>query len=201
MTLSDKEIQGSGITYGRKTAQAIANSLAAGANAYVFGQLSASGITLSASVNLSSKQNIAQLYATAENNGLDVGSTVVVLTPTEYSKILAELSYDVLGSDRAVADGRVDHAFGFKSIICTGYIPSALSAKGYLIQDCALGVVSRYLPPADEGATEAWKVESDYGLTISMRRVYDAIRGRSSLAGTLLMGCQVAVPSRIVKLV
>lgn len=200
VSITDVEQAETGVRWTADTAAALADSLTRGVNAYVFGQLSSTDITLSADVNLSSKTAVANLYATAEENDIPVDSAVVVLSPSNFASVLGQLDADVYGGSEAIRLGVIPGLYGFKGFVCSSNLPNGVI--GAIIADTAIGIASRYVYPGTEGAySETWQAVTEDGLTIGYRRFMDLPTGTNKFAADVLFGASILQPDKIVKLV
>ena len=199
--ITDKQEAETGIRWISDTTYALADNLTRAVNKTVFNSLSSDSITLSASVTLTSKSAIANLVETAYENDIAVSDAVVVLCPTTYASVLAQLDSSVFGGDEAVKYGYVPNLYGFAGFVCSGDIPSSLSAEGFIIQKDAIALANRYLPSYTEGTyQETWKSVTEEGFNIGFRRFADPSTGMNILAGDVLFGSTIVLPSKIVKL-
>ena len=201
VSITDPEESFSSVHFAGDTAEALADSLTRGINKVFFDQLSSESITLSADVTLTSKSGIANLVEVAYANDLPIDSTVVVLTPSAFAGVLAQLDSSVFGGYEPIQYGLVKNLYGFAGFVCSPLIPSELSATGFLIQRDAIGVVSKYLPSFAEGTySQTWKATNEDGLTIGYRLFGDASLGCNRLAADILFGTKILNPNKIVKL-
>lgn len=83
--------------------KAIADVLGTAAAKYVWGLFTSTNVTLSAALPTS----VTDLVAVCDENGIDPFDSVIVLNPTDYGKLLAELPANVYGGMEAVRDGMV----------------------------------------------------------------------------------------------
>lgn len=199
VSITDVEEAETGIRWASDTAGALADTLTRGVNAYVFGLINATNVTLSADMP-TTKAAVAGLYAVAEENDIPVDSAVVALAPTQFASVLSALDANVYGGSEAVRLGLIPGLYGFKGFVCTSNLPEG--TVGAIICDSAIGVASRYLAPGTEGAyPEAWAATDDDGFTVGYRRFMDLATGTNKFAADVLFGAKLLQPSRIVRLV
>ena len=199
VSITDIEEAETGIRWASDTAAALADTLTRGVNAYVFGLINATNVTLSADTP-ATKAAVAGLYAIAEQNDIPVDRAVVALAPTQFATVLGQLDANVYGGSEAIRLGLIPGLYGFKGFVCTSNLPEG--TNGAIICDSAVGVASRYLYPGTEGAyPEAWSATDEDGFTIGYRRFMDLCTGTNKFAADVLFGAKILQPSKIVRLV
>ncbi len=199
VSITDIEEAETGIRWASDTAYALADTLTRGVNAYVFGLINATNVTLSADTP-STKATVAGLYAVAEQNDIPVDRCVVALKPAQFATVLGQLDANVYGGSEAIRLGIVPGLYGFKGFVCTSNLPEG--TNGAIICDSAIGVASRYVYPGTEGAyPEAWSATDEDGFTIGYRRFMDLCTGSNKFAADVLFGASILQPSKIVRLV
>lgn len=199
VSITDVEEAETGIRWASDTAAALADTLTRGVNAYVFGLINATNVTLSADTP-ATKAAVAGLYAIAEQNDIPVDRAVVALAPTQFATVLGQLDANVYGGSEAIRLGIIPGLYGFKGFVCTSNLPEG--TNGAIICDSAVGVASRYLYPGTEGAyPEAWSATDEDGFTIGYRRFMDLCTGTNKFAADVLFGAKILQPSKIVRLV
>lgn len=199
VSITDVEEAETGIRWASDTAAALADTLTRGVNAYVFGLINATNVTLSADTP-ATKAAVAGLYAIAEQNDIPVDRAVVALGPTQFATVLGQLDANVYGGSEAIRLGIIPGLYGFKGFVCTSNLPEG--TNGAIICDSAVGVASRYLYPGTEGAyPEAWSATDEDGFTIGYRRFMDLCTGTNKFAADVLFGAKILQPSKIVRLV
>lgn len=199
VSITDVEEAETGIRWAKDTAEALADTLTRGVNAYVFGLVNATNVTLSADMP-STKATVAGLYAVAETNDIPVDRAVVALAPTQFATVLGMLDANVYGGSEAIRLGLIPGLYGFKGFVCTSNLPEG--TVGAVIADSAIGVASRWLAPGTEGAyPEVWSATDEDGFTIGYRRFMDLCTGSNKFAADVLFGAKILQPSKIVRLV
>ena len=199
VSITDVEEAETGIRWASDTAGALADTLTRGVNAYVFGLINGTNVTLSASTP-TTKAAVAGLYAIAEENDIPVDRAIVALGPTQFAGVLSALDANVYGGTEAIRNGVIEGLYGFKGFVCTSNLPEG--TNGAIICDTAVGVASRYLAAGTEGAyPDAWAATDDNGFTIGYRRFMNLNSGTNMFAADVLFGAKILQPSKIVRLV
>lgn len=201
VAITDKQIAFTGIDWVRNTSSALAENLSRGVNKAVFNLVNSTNCPLSASFDASSKQTIANLYSIAEENDIPADKSVVVLSPSQFAKVLGLVDYSMVGSGDYVKTGVIDGGlFGFKAFVCSSNLPE--NAKGAIMLSESIGVVSKYLAPATVDAyPEAFAIKDESGFTFGLRRFMNLDKGTDMFAMDVLFGCKCLQPNKIVRLV
>lgn len=190
VAVSDRDIADTGISFVKDAAAGIASVIGRGLNAYVFGMMNASNLPLSAAIELSAKSGTTELYKIAADNGLDVADSVVVLNPTQFAKFLTHVDFMQYGGPEAIRYGYVPGYAGFKSVVCTTYLPDGVD--GVIINRNTVGIASRYLAPLGGAYPQTWKtVDPNSGFSIGFRLFADLKTGTRYLAGEALVGASI----------
>lgn len=198
VSITDKELAYTGISWAKDTGTALADRITRDVNAYVFGLINGTNCPISASFDATAKNVVASLYATATDNDIPVDKAVVVLNPTQFAKVLSMVEYTMVGSGDYIKTGVIDGLFGFKGFVCSGNIGD----KGAIMLDEAMGIASKYLAPMTEGAyPEAWSIVDDNGFALGCRRFMDLNKGADIFAMDVLMGAKLLQPNKVVRLV
>ena len=199
VSITDVEEAETGIRWATDTAGALADTLTRGVNAYVFGLINSTNVTLTADVP-TTKATVAGLYAIAEQNDIPVDRCIVALAPTQFATVLGQLDSNIYGGSEAIRLGVIPGLYGFKSFVCTSNLPEG--TVGAIICDTAVGVASRYLYPGTEGAyPQAWSATDEDGFTIGFRRFMDLATGSNKFAADVLFGAKILQSDKIVRLV
>lgn len=190
VAVSDRDIADTGIAFVKDAAAGIASVIGRGLNAYVFGMMNATNLPLSAAIELSAKSGTTELYKIAADNGLDVADSVVVLNPTQFAKFLTHVDFMQYGGPEAIRYGYVPGYAGFKSVVCTTYLPDGVD--GVIINRNTVGIASRYLAPLGGAYPQTWKtVDPNSGFSIGFRLFADLKTGTRYLAGEALVGASI----------
>lgn len=190
VAVSDRDIADTGISFVKDAAAGIASVIGRGLNAYVFGMMNATNLPLSAAIELSAKSGTTELYKIAADNGLDVADSVVVLNPTQFAKFLTHVDFMQYGGPEAIRYGYVPGYAGFKSVVCTTYLPDGVD--GVIINRNTVGIASRYLAPLGGAYPQTWKtVDPNSGFSIGFRLFADLKTGTRYIAGEALCGASI----------
>lgn len=183
----------------RDGAKAIADVLGTAANKYVFGLMTSTNLPLSASFDGSSKQVFSNLFKITDDAGLDPYECVVVLTPEYFAKALSYLDSNVYGGSEAIRTGVIPGLYGFKSVICSSYLPDGV--KGVILKTNAVGIVSRVNKPAINGYEATWTSATDDGISIGYRVFEHLCYGKAILGGDILFGARILQENGGIRLV
>ena len=192
ISITDRDIGDTGVQFVKDGAIAIAQTIGRGLNAYVFGMMNSTNLPLSATFNVGTKQSptASKLYQIAAENGLDVEDSVVVLDPKNFADLLGILDSYVYGGPESVRYAYVPGLFGFKSVVCSTYLPDGVN--GVIINRNTVGLASRYNAPLAAAYPQTWKAtDPDSGFTIGFRVFADLKTGRRYLAGEALVGASI----------
>ena len=94
-----------GINWIKDSAYALADRITRDVNKYAMGLFNTTNVTLSATLDVSSKATVASLYKTAADNDIPVDRAVVILGPTDFAKVLAMVDYNMVGSGDYIKTG------------------------------------------------------------------------------------------------
>lgn len=192
LEIDDRALGDTGIQWVKDGAAAIATSIGRALNAYVFGMLNATNIPLSATFDVGTKAapTSHKLYQIAAENGLDVGDSIVVLDPKNFSDLLGTLDVYAYGGPEAIRWGRVPGLFGFKSVVCSTNLDAGIN--GLILNRNTVGLASRYNAPLAGAYPQTWKaIDPDSGFTMGFRLFADLASGRRYMAGDALVGANV----------
>ena len=190
VAITDRDLADTGVQFVRDAAAGIASVIGRGLNKYVMGMLNSTNIPLSASINLSTKASTTNLYKVAADNGLDVADSIVILTPTQFAALLPHVDFMQYGGTEAIRYGYVPGYAGFKSVVCSTYLPEGVD--GVIVNRNTVGLASRYLAPLAGAYPSAWKaVDPNSGFTIGFRLFADLATGTRYLAGEALVGAGI----------
>lgn len=199
IAITDKELAFTGINWVKDSAYALADRITRDVNAYAMGLFNTTNVTLTATLDVSSKTAVASLYKTAADNDIPVDRAVVILGPTDFAKVLSMVDYAMIGSGDYIKTSILERLFGFKAFICSTFLPSGV--KGVIVLDTALGVCSKYLAPMTPGAyPEAWSATDENGFTIGFRRYMNLNTGADIFACDSLFGCRLLQKDKCVLL-
>ena len=199
IAITDKQLAFTGINWVKDSAYALADRITRDVNAYAMGLFNDTNVTLTATLDVSSKTAVASLYKTAADNDIPVDRAIVILGPTDFAKVLAMVDYNMIGSGDYIKTSVIERLFGFKAFVCSTFLPSGV--KGVLALDTVLGVASKYLSPMTPGAyPEAWSATDENGFTIGFRRFMNLNTGADIFACDALFGVKLLQKDRCVLL-
>ena len=199
IAITDKELAFTGINWVKDSAFALADRITRDVNKYAMGLFNTTNVTLSATLDVSSKTAVANLYKIAADNDIPVDRAVVILGPTDFAKVLSMVDYAMIGSGDYIKTSVLERLFGFKAFICSTFLQSGV--KGVIALDSALGVCSKYLAPMTPGAyPEAWSATDENGFTIGFRRFMNLNTGADIFAADSIFGCKLLQKDKCVLL-
>ena len=197
--ITDRQLAATDFNWLRDIATAETNVIARSINKYVFGLINETNCPLSATLDVSSKTAVANLYKIATENDIPVGDAVVVLGPVDYQKVLSYLDSNVYGGSEAIREGRIPGLYGFRAFVCSTFLNEGL--KGAIVSRDAIGLASRYLEPMEGAYPDAWRASDGDIATIGFRHFANLCSGRRYLAREALFGAKVLQKNKIVRLV
>lgn len=202
LAVTDRDLMATGISWTRDATTAIAKTLGRSLNAYVMGLVNSTNCPLSAefAVGTKAQPTIQKLYQIAAENGLDVGDSVVVLNPKNYTDMLGVIDYAMYGGREAVKFGYCDGLFGFLKVVCSDQLADGVD--GFIANRNSVGICSRYLEPLAGAYPVTFKtVDPDSGFSIGWRLFADLNTGIRKFSGEALVGAKVLMPNKIVRLI
>ena len=202
LAVTDRDLMATGISWTRDATTAIAKTLGRSLNSYVMGLVNSTNCPLSAqfAVGTKAQPTIQKLYQIATENGLDVGDSVVVLNPKNYTDMLGVIDYAMYGGREAVVTGYCPGLFGFLKVVCSDRL--AEGVDGFIASSNSIGICSRYLEPLSGAYPVTFKtVDPDSGFAIGWRLFADLNTGIRKFSGEALVGAKVLMPNKIVRLV
>ena len=156
-------------------------------------------VPLSVELTGNTKADFCGLLAEVYAKDMDIGNTILMLTPSTFSAFINALEYDVYGSPEAIQDGRIPKFAGFKSVVVAPNM--AEGWKGALVDANAIGVAARYLKPMDGAYVNAWQSSDPIsGMPIGFREGTDLATGVRYLAGEYLIGASILRDKGIVSI-
>ena len=197
--ITDRQLAATDFNWLRDIATAETNVIARSINKYVFGLINETNCPLSATLDVTSKTAVANLYKIATDNDIPVGDAVVVLGPVDYQKVLSYLDSNVYGGSEAIREGRIPGLYGFRAFVCSTFLNDGL--KGAIVSRDAIGLASRYLEPMEGAYPDAWRASDGDIATIGFRHFANLCTGRRYLACEALFGAKVLQKNKIVRLV
>ena len=197
--ITDRQLAATDFNWLRDIATAETNVIARSINKYVFGLINETNCPLSATLDVTSKTAVANLYKIATDNDIPVGDAVVVLGPVDYEKVLSHLDSNVYGGSEAIREGRIPGLYGFRAFVCSTFLNEGL--KGAIVSRDAIGLASRYLEPMEGAYPDAWRGSDGDIATIGLGHFSNLCTGRRYLACEALFGAKVLQKNKIVRLV
>ena len=197
--ITDRQLAATDFNWLRDIATAETNVIARSINKYVFGLINETNCPLSATLDVTSKTAVANLYKIATDNDIPVGDAVVVLGPVDYQKVLSYLDSNVYGGSEAIREGRIPGLYGFRAFVCSTFLNEGL--KGAIVSRDAIGLASRYLEPMEGAYPDAWRASDGDIATIGFRHFANLCTGRRYLACEALFGAKVLQKNKIIRLV
>ena len=166
----------------------------------VIGLLNDTNVTKTTTSDLSALEDFTGLVKDVYDKQLDLGETVLMLSPEYYGNLLGVLKYAGYGAVDPIQDARVPSFIGFKSVVCAPGLPATW--KGALVDRNSIAIASRYLAPMPgAGYSETWKaVDTNSGLTIGYRVGQQICSGYRFIAGEALFGAQILRPTGLVSI-
>ena len=98
IAITDKELAFTGINWVKDSAYALADRITRDINAYAFGLFNDTNVSLSATLDVTSKTAVANLYKIAAENNIPVDQAIVILGPADFAKVLAMVWYKMMSS-------------------------------------------------------------------------------------------------------
>jgi hypothetical protein len=184
----------------RDTAIAIGDSLGRGIYNTVIALLNDTNVSATTSASLSALEDFTGLVKDVYDKHLDLGETVLMLSPEYYGNLLGVLKYAGYGAVDPIQNGRVPSFIGFKSVVCAPGLPQTW--KGALVDRNSIGIASRYLAPMPgAGYSETWRAtDTNSGLTIGYRVGQQICSGYRFIAGEALFGAKILRPEGLVSI-
>lgn len=198
-SISDRQLQATNLNWVGDLAGAQVRQLGRDVNKYVFGLIGGTGVTLSATLDVSTKTAIASLVKTAADNDINPADAIVVLGPADYYKVLATLDANVYGGTDAIRDGVIPGLYGFYGFVQSTFLP--VGVKGAIIRRDSIGLASRYLEPLQEAYADTWRASDGDMATVGFRYFAKPCSGLRYLACECLFGAKILDASGVVKLV
>lgn len=198
-SISDRQLQATNFSWLKDLAGAQARQIGRDVNKYVFGLIGGTSVTLSATLDVSSKTAIASLVKTAADNDINPADAIVVLGPSDYYKVLATLDANVYGGPEAIRDGVIPGLYGFYGFVQSTFLPQGV--KGAIIRRDSIGLASRYLTPLADAYVDTWRASDGDMATVGFRYFARPCSGMRYLACEVLFGAKVLDANGIVKLV
>lgn len=202
IAITDRELASTGISWVRDATAGLARTMSRSLNAYVMQLVNSTNVPLSAefAVGTKAQPTVQNLYKIAADNNIDVGDSVVVLDPKNFTNLLGILDYAMYGGREGVKAGYCDGLFGFRKVVCSTNLADGVN--GFICGYGGIGIASRYLAPLNGAYPMSTKVvDPDSGFSCGLRMFADLNTGVRKYAIDALVGAKVLAPSRIVRLI
>ena len=197
-TITDRQLQATNFNWLGDLAGAQARQIGRDINKYVFGLFTDTNITLSATLDVSSKEAIASLVKTAADNDINPADAIVILGPADFYKVISKLDSNVYGGTEAIRDGYISGLYGFYGFVQSTFLPAGV--KGVIVSRDAVGLASRYLEPMADAYTDTWRATDGDMAIIGFRVFGKPCSGQRYVAAECLFGCKILLPNKIVLL-
>lgn len=196
---TDRDVAETEVQWFRDVGIAVGDAISRGIYSTVIGLLNDTNVTKTISSDLTADSDFTGLGASVYANELDIGRTVLMLTPEKYYTLVNVLKSYAYGSPEAIQNGNIPNYLGFKSVVCAKGLPQGW--KGALVDADSIGIASRWLAPMAGAYVDAWKgTDPNSGLTIGFRSFANLCTGRRYLDAEVLMGARIIRPSGIVSI-
>jgi hypothetical protein len=204
VSYTDRDFVECDVDFWTKAGAAIGRSLSRQAVKSIIGQLNETNVTATHSFDTAAakdKDATAALYSVAAEADIYPAQAVLVVKPSIYASILAQLDTNVYGGEEAIRTGIVENLYGFKAVFASTEL--AEGVNGAIVHEEAIGIAGRPLTPAVEGAYPEFGTVTDEktGFTIGFRKFTDLVSGKNYLAGEMLYGSNLLQPKAAVLLV
>ena len=197
-SITDRQLAATNFNWLGDIAAAQARQLGRDVNKAVMQMFNDSNITLSATLDVTSKEAIASLVKTAADNDINPADAIVIVGPADFYKILSKLDSNVYGGTEAIRDGYISGLYGFYGFVQSTFLPAGV--KGVIVSRDAVGLASRYLEPMADAYTDTWRATDGDMAIIGTRVFCKACSGMRYVASECLFGCKILLPNKIVLL-
>ena len=197
-SITDRQLAATNFNWLGDLASAQARQLGRDVNKAVMQMFTDTNITLSATLDVSSKEAIASLVKTAADNDINPADAIVILGSADFYKVLSKLDSNVYGGTEAIRDGYISGLYGFYGFVQSTFLPAGV--KGVIVSRDAVGLASRYLEPMADAYTDTWRATDGDMAIIGTRVFCKACSGMRYVASECLFGCKILLPNKIVLL-
>ena len=197
-SITDRQLAATNFNWLGDLAAAQARQLGRDVNKAVMQMFNDSNITLSATLDVTSKEAIASLVKTAADNDINPADAIVILGSADFYKILSKLDSNVYGGTEAIRDGYISGLYGFYGFVQSTFLPAGV--KGVIVSRDAVGLASRYLEPMADAYTDTWRATDGDMAIIGTRVFCKACSGMRYVASECLFGCKILLPNKCVLL-
>ena len=197
-SITDRQLAATNFNWLGDIAAAQARQLGRDVNKAVMQMFNDSNITLSATLDVTSKEAIASLVKTAADNDINPADAIVIVGPADFYKILSKLDSNVYGGTEAIREGYISNLYGFYGFVQSTFLPDGV--KGVIVSRDAVGLASRYLEPMADAYTDTWRATDGDMAIIGFRVFGKPCSGQRYVAAECLFGCKILLPNKIVLL-
>ena len=197
-SITDRQLAATNFNWLGDLAAAQARQLGRDVNKAVMQMFNDSNITLSATLDVTSKEAIASLVKTAADNDINPADAIVIVGPADFYKILSKLDSNVYGGTEAIRDGYISGLYGFYGFVQSTFLPAGV--KGVICSRDAVGLCSRYLEPMADAYTDTWRATDGDMAIIGVRVFGKPCSGMRYVASECLFGCKILLPNKCILL-
>lgn len=197
-SITDRQIAATNFNWLGDLAAAQARQLGRDVNKAVMQMFNTTNITLSATLDVTSKEAIASLVKTAADNDINPADAIVILGSADFYKVLSKLDSNVYGGTEAIRDGYISGLYGFYGFVQSTFLPAGV--KGVIVSRDAVGLASRYLEPMADTYSDTWRATDGDMAIIGVRVFGQKCSGMRYVASECLFGCKILQKDKIVLL-
>ena len=197
-SITDRQLAATNFNWLGDLAAAQARQLGRDVNKAVMQMFNDTNITLSATLDVTSKEAIASLVKTAADNDINPADAIVIVGPADFYKILSKLDSNVYGGTEAIRDGYISGLYGFYGFVQSTFLPAGV--KGVICSRDAVGLASRYLEPMADTYTDTWRATDGDMAIIGVRVFGQKCSGMRYIASECLFGCKILLPNKCILL-
>ena len=197
-SITDRQLAATNFNWLGDLAAAQARQLGRDVNKAVMQMFNDTNITLSATLDVTSKEAIASLVKTAADNDINPADAIVILGSADFYKVLSKLDSNVYGGTEAIRDGYISGLYGFYGFVQSTFLPAGV--KGVICSRDAVGLCSRYLEPMADTYSDTWRATDGDMAIIGVRVFGQKCSGMRYVASECLFGCRILQKDKIVLL-
>ena len=197
-SITDRQLAATNFNWLGDLAAAQARQLGRDVNKAVMQMFNDTNITLSATLDVTSKEAIASLVKTAADNDINPADAIVILGSADFYKVLSKLDSNVYGGTEAIRDGYIEGLYGFYGFVQSTFLPAGV--KGVIVSRDAVGLASRYLEPMADTYSDTWRATDGDMAIIGVRVFGKPCSGMRYVASECLFGCKILLPNKCVLL-
>ena len=197
-SITDRQLAATNFNWLGDLAAAQARQLGRDVNKAVMQMFNDTNITLSATLDVTSKEAIASLVKTAADNDINPTDAIVILGSADFYKVLSKLDSNIYGGTEAIRDGYISGLYGFYGFVQSTFLPAGV--KGVIVSRDAVGLASRYLEPMADTYSDTWRATDGDMAIIGVRAFGQKCSGMRYIASECLFGCKILLPNKCVLL-